>query len=120
MEESTQMGTARLQGPVRAREGYVDLAVEEGATVAYGGEQPANQPGGCFIEPTVLTDVENDMRVVREEIFGPVLAVIPFSSEAEAIAIANGTDYGLAAGIWTNSLARAHRVAGGPRRAPSG
>jgi aldehyde dehydrogenase (NAD+) len=113
MNEGTQMGPLAFRDQYERVKGYVDLAVEEGATIAYGGEQPANQPGACFIEPTVLTDVENDMRVVQEEIFGPVLAVIPFASEAEAVEIANDTEYGLAAGVWTNSLARAHRVAGG-------
>ncbi|WP_418286432.1 aldehyde dehydrogenase [Halorubrum sp. DTA46] len=113
LEESTQMGPLAFRNQYKRVKGYVDLAVEEGATVAYGGEQPSSQPGTCFIEPTVLIDVENDMQVVQEEIFGPVLAVIPFATEAEAIALANDTDYGLAAGVWTNSVAKAHRVADG-------
>lgn len=65
---------------------------------------------GYFYEPTVLTDVDNSMRVVREEIFGPVAAIMPFDTEDEVLALANDTNYGLAAGVWTNNLARAHRM----------
>ena len=92
---------------------YVNSAVDEGATVLCGGRRAAI-PGceeGFFVEPTVLTEVHNDMKVAREEIFGPVLSVIKFSTEAEAIAIANDTDYGLSAGIWSSDVVRAQHLA---------
>lgn len=93
---------------------YFDLAVEEGAEVLVGGGVPElgdDLVGGCWIEPTLWAGLDNSARVVREEIFGPVAALIPFDSEEEAIALANDTDYGLAAAIWTTNLQRGHRVA---------
>jgi phenylacetaldehyde dehydrogenase len=106
-------------GPVisaRARDRileYVAVGRQEGATVATGGGSPdvPGCEGGWFIEPTVLVDVTNDMRVSREEIFGPVVVVIPFDDEDEAVALANDSAYGLGSGIWTANVARAHRVA---------
>lgn len=89
--------------------GYIAAGVAEGATVAVGGGRP-DRPG-YFVEPTLFTGVTNDMRIAREEIFGPVAGVIAFEDENEAIAIGNDTRYGLAAGVWTRDLARAHRVA---------
>ncbi|EGD55960.1 2-hydroxymuconic semialdehyde dehydrogenase [Gordonia neofelifaecis] len=93
---------------------YFDLAVEEGATVVCGGgvpEMPAELNGGSWIEPTLWTGLDNSSRVMREEIFGPVAGLVPFDTEDEAIALANDTEYGLAAVVWTNDLRRGHRVA---------
>jgi acyl-CoA reductase-like NAD-dependent aldehyde dehydrogenase len=84
----------------------------------YGGKAPTDPEldGGFFIEPTIFTQVDNRMRVAQEEIFGPVLSVIPFQTEEEAIRQANETRYGLAADIWTRDIRRAHRVAPAPAR----
>ncbi len=90
---------------------YVDIARSEGATVAVGGGRALEDSGGFYVEPTVLTDVDNSMRVAQEEIFGPVVTVIPFDDEDDALRIANDTVYGLSAAIWTSNLARAHRFA---------
>jgi gamma-glutamyl-gamma-aminobutyraldehyde dehydrogenase len=79
--------------------------------VALGGAQVRKYSGGCFVEPTVFDAVRPAMRIAREEIFGPVLATITFRDEAEALAIANDTSYGLAAAVWTHDLTTAHRMA---------
>lgn len=90
---------------------YIETGKEEGATVATGGGIPEDKDTGYFLEPTVLTDVTNDMTVAREEIFGPVLVVIEFSDREEAIEIANDSPFGLSAGVWTNDFSTAHTVA---------
>ncbi len=92
--------------------GYFDIAKQDGATLLIGGERASgdNLDQGYYVQPTIYGDVKNNMRIAREEIFGPVAVLIPFEDEDEAIAIANDTEYGLAAGIWTENLSRAHRV----------
>jgi len=91
--------------------GYVDAGSEEGARLVAGGGRPAHLPEGNFLVPTVFADVTPSMRIFQEEIFGPVVCVTPFDGEHDAIALANGTKYGLAAYVWTSDLSRAHRVA---------
>lgn len=89
---------------------FVELARSEGAQLFQGGQRILEDTGGYYMEPTVLTGVKPGDSVAQQEVFGPVLAVTPFEDETDAIAIANSTDYGLAAGVWTADLSRAHRM----------
>ena len=90
--------------------GYVELGRREGARVVTGGDRALVETGGAYLPPTILDGVTNDMRVAREEIFGPVLAVLEFDDPDEAVALANDTDYGLAAAVWTSDVRLAHRL----------
>ena len=92
-------------------EQYVSSSTDEGARMLVGGERPPSLPKGNFLAATVVADVNESMRIFQEEVFGPVLVAMPFADEAEAVRLANATRYGLAAYVWTNDLARAHRVA---------
>jgi gamma-glutamyl-gamma-aminobutyraldehyde dehydrogenase len=90
---------------------YIDIAIKEGAKLVLGGGAPAGFERGAYVEPTLFTGVSNDMRIAREEVFGPVGVVIPFHTVEEAVSISNDSIYGLAAGIWTSDLATAHKMA---------
>ncbi len=109
----TQVGPVTTRPQYKKILDYIDIAKGEGATCVLGGG-PATRPecgDGWFVEPTIFTDVSNDMRIAQEEVFGPVLSVIRFKDEDEAVEIANDILYGLAAGVWTENIGRAIKVA---------
>ncbi|MFE3850151.1 aldehyde dehydrogenase family protein [Streptomyces griseorubiginosus] len=109
-DPGTVVGPMAGEKHLKKVEEYVDLARKEGGRIVCGGER-LDLDGGFYYRPTVIADLSNDSRVVQEEIFGPVLTVQPFDTEDEAVELANSTPYGLASGVQTTNLARAHRVA---------
>jgi phenylacetaldehyde dehydrogenase len=109
MEPGTQMGPMVSDEQMRRVTGYLDAGKAEGATALSGGGRFGDR--GYFVEPTVLTNTRPDMKVVREEIFGPVVVAAPFSDLDEVAAVANDTPYGLGAGIWTRDISKAHALA---------
>jgi betaine-aldehyde dehydrogenase len=111
MDPATDIGPLVAERQRERVEGYIRLAQEEGAKVAAGGGRPTDQQHGWFVQPTVITNANNQMRVSREEIFGPVVSVIPFDDEAEAIQIANDSDFGLSGGVYGGDDAHASEVA---------
>ena len=112
LDPETQMGPLVNRAQHEKVMSYIEIGRREGAELLAGGSAPAMQgmDGGCFVEPTVFANVTDGMRIAREEIFGPVMCVLDFENEEDVIARANATEFGLAAGVFTGDMARAHRV----------
>nr|WP_239058352.1 aldehyde dehydrogenase family protein [Aliiroseovarius sp. PrR006] len=110
LDLTTNIGAVNNLTQLEGNLNFVTKAVAEGAEIALGGSRIMEDTGGYFMEPTVLKGVKPQDNVAQNEVFGPVLAVTPFKSDAEAVAIANSTKFGLAAGVWTSNLSRAHNM----------
>jgi gamma-glutamyl-gamma-aminobutyraldehyde dehydrogenase len=111
LDPNTVMGAMVDDVQLRSVLSFVASGKHEGARCLVGGAAAFEKTGGFYMNPTVFDNVKNDMKIAREEIFGPVLSIIRFKDEADAIRIANDSTYGLHAGVWTSNLDRAHRVA---------
>lgn len=112
MEPNTNFGALISAKHMKLVQDYINIGISEGATLLHGGHtlQPDNAPNGYFVAPTIFGDCSDQMTICREEIFGPVMSVLPFTDENEVISRANATEFGLAAGVFTQDITRAHRV----------
>ncbi|MGM9488150.1 aldehyde dehydrogenase [Ideonella sp. YS5] len=111
LDATTELGALVDETQLRTVLSYIEAGHHEGAKVLAGGRQARAETGGYYVEPTVFTGVSNGMKIAQEEIFGPVVGIIPFNTEAEGIALANNSSYGLQASVWSDNINRAHRVA---------
>jgi gamma-glutamyl-gamma-aminobutyraldehyde dehydrogenase len=112
---ATQVGAVNSLTQLEGNLGFVTDAIREGGEIVAGGKRALEATGGYYMEPTIVTGVKPEHRLYREEVFGPVLSVTAFQDEAEALRLANASDFGLAAGVWTANLSRAHRMVRGIR-----
>ena len=115
LDPNTVLGAMVDEGQQRTVMGYIESGKSSGARCVAGGTAALEETGGFYVNPTVFDRVKNDMKIAREEIFGPVLSIIRFRDEADAVKIANDSPYGLHAGVWSSNIDRAHRVAGALR-----
>ena len=110
-DKNTRLGPLASAAQRDAVLGYIEKGKQEGATLIAGGGAPSHLSKGFYVEPTIFANVDNKMTIAQEEIFGPVLSIIPYDSEGDAIAMANDSDYGLAGGVWAGTQERALAVA---------
>jgi aldehyde dehydrogenase (NAD+) len=111
LDPATELGPLVAERQRRRVEEYIRIGVEQGAKIATGGRRPANMPTGWYVEPTLFVEADNSMTIAQEEIFGPVMTLIPYTTEHEAIAIANDSEYGLGGSVWTTDVGHGLAVA---------